>query len=171
MADSPGGATDEQATLDLFHRTSHTAAELIAVEKAMISKENTAEVYFSTNRLGQAEGYGEAVVHVRVPVEIAELEDEFPNGEQHYRVKASALLTDWVPGRVNLGLWRNWIALRLPMPTVPGSTPGRPTIFGFTPRARGAMDSAPDSGSGGWRFESSRAHARTLHIWRATPLW
>ncbi|WP_394254506.1 hypothetical protein [Pseudoclavibacter helvolus] len=38
---------------------------------------------------GQAEGYGEAVVHSRVDeedVEDAELEDEFPDGELHYRI-------------------------------------------------------------------------------------
>lgn len=52
---------------------------------------DTAEVYLSNRLDGAAGGYGSAVVQLRVPAEIAELEDEFPDGEQHYRVRVDAL--------------------------------------------------------------------------------
>jgi hypothetical protein len=41
----------------------------------MISRETTAVVYFSNRFDGQA-GYGDGVVHIRIPEERAELEDE-----------------------------------------------------------------------------------------------
>lgn len=72
--------------LDLYHRTTPEAAEEILRQGRMTSKENPARAYFSTSPTGQGEGYGEAVVHVRVPKEHAELDDEFPDGEQHYAV-------------------------------------------------------------------------------------
>lgn len=74
------------AHLDLYHRTSPEAAAEISRTKRMTSKENDGSIYFSTSQHGQAEGYGGAVVHVRVPEHLAELDDEFPDGEQHYRV-------------------------------------------------------------------------------------
>ena len=72
--------------IDLYHRTSPEMAAEIRRTGRWLSKENTQEVYFSNRRDGQAEGYGTAVVHVRVPESLAELEDEFPDGEQHFRV-------------------------------------------------------------------------------------
>jgi hypothetical protein len=84
------GPAGEQV-LDLYHRTSAEAAQRIYREGRMTSRENTGEAYFSTTVAGQAEGYGEAVVHIRVPLALAELEDEFPDGEQHYRVPVAAL--------------------------------------------------------------------------------
>jgi GNAT superfamily N-acetyltransferase len=72
--------------LDLYHRTTPAAAAAILREKRMTSKER-GDVFFSTSRDGgQAEGYGDAVVHVRVPEHLAELDDEFPDGEQHYKI-------------------------------------------------------------------------------------
>lgn len=72
--------------LDLFHRTTPAAAAAIYASGRMLSKENTGEAFFSTSSGdGQADGYGTAVVHIRVPEELAELDDEFPDGEQHYR--------------------------------------------------------------------------------------
>lgn len=75
-----------EADLDLWHRTTPEIAERIHATGAWVSKENTGEVYFSTRPDGHAAGYGEALVHVRVPEHLAELDDEFPDGEQHYRV-------------------------------------------------------------------------------------
>lgn len=73
--------------LDLYHRTSPDAAAAILRTKRMDSKER-GDVFFSTHRDGDnAGGYGSAVVHVRVPEHLAELDDEFPDGEQHYRVR------------------------------------------------------------------------------------
>lgn len=77
--------------LDLYHRTTGDAAAGIYAEKRMRSRENTAETYWSNRPDGQATGYGPAVVHIRVPEHLAELEDEFPDGELHYRVPARAL--------------------------------------------------------------------------------
>jgi GNAT superfamily N-acetyltransferase len=72
--------------IDLYHRTSPEAAAAIMRTKRMTSKEN-GDVFFSTHRDSEnSEGYGSAVVHVRVPEHIAELDDEFPDGEQHYRL-------------------------------------------------------------------------------------
>lgn len=80
------------AMLDLYHRTSVDSAVVIMRERTMVSKEADGSVYFSTHlEGGQADGYGIAVVHVRVPAHLAELDDEFPSGEQHYRIDARRL--------------------------------------------------------------------------------
>lgn len=77
--------------LRLFHRTSAESAKALAATRDWKSKENTQEAYFSTLRDGQASGYGTTVVSVLVPEGIARLDDEFPDGEQHYAVKVSDL--------------------------------------------------------------------------------
>lgn len=77
--------------MDLYHRTSTQAARTIIETGSWVSRENTGEVYFSDRRDGQTDGYGDAVVHVRVPVDSAELDDEFPDGERHFRVLSSSL--------------------------------------------------------------------------------
>lgn len=82
--------------LDLYHRTTPDAAERILSTGRWVSRENTQEVYFSTRPAGQAEGYGASIVHVRVPAEWCELDDEFPDGEQHYRVHVDRLTLDHV---------------------------------------------------------------------------
>lgn len=80
----------EAAHLDLYHRTTPEAAEEIRQTRSMRSKENTGETYWSTFRGdepdAQTGGYGHGVVHIRVPEHLAEIEDEFPSGEEHYRV-------------------------------------------------------------------------------------
>lgn len=77
--------------MKLFHRTSETAAAAIIASRSWRSKENTQEVYFSTANSGQADGYGEVVVAVEVPESLANLDDEFPDGERHFRVKVADL--------------------------------------------------------------------------------
>jgi hypothetical protein len=77
--------------LDLYHRTTPEAAQEIYHDKAMRSKENTGETYWSTHRNGEATGYGGGLVHIRVPEHLAEIEDEFPDGEEHYRVRPGHL--------------------------------------------------------------------------------
>lgn len=72
--------------VDLYHRTTGEAAERITSSGRMHSRENSDESYFSTRVDGQTDGYGATVVWVRVPEELAALDDEFPDGEQHYRV-------------------------------------------------------------------------------------
>lgn len=77
--------------LDLYHHTSPAAAAAIYATHAVAAREAGGWVYASTSRGGQAAGYGPAVVHLRVPASLAVLDDEFPDGEQHYRVPGAAL--------------------------------------------------------------------------------
>jgi hypothetical protein len=95
-----------RAMIDLYHRTTMEVASRIYAERRMASRENTAEAYFSTSLDGQASGYGEAAVHIRVPLGLAELEDEFPDGEQHYRVRVVDLLPEHFIGEVCQGCGR-----------------------------------------------------------------
>lgn len=80
-----------QPLVDLYHRTTEEAARAIMQERRMLSKENNAAAFFSTRRDGHGTGYGDAVVHIRVPQFMIELDDEFPDGEQHYSVKVILL--------------------------------------------------------------------------------
>jgi hypothetical protein len=80
--------------LDLYHRTTPHAAAAAYARGRMQSRENTGEVYFSTRLDGQAVGYGSGVVHVRVPGSLVDLEDEFPDGERHYRIRAGDLAAE-----------------------------------------------------------------------------
>jgi len=81
--------------IDLYHRTTPEALEAITASGTMITKENTPEVYFSTvSEGGQGDGYGSAVVWIRVPEDSVEIDDEFPDGEQHYRVPIKAITKD-----------------------------------------------------------------------------
>ena len=75
----------------LFHRTTPEEAERILAGGQWRSREFPARVYFSTSPNGQAEGYGVAVLSVDVDVELCELDDEFPDGEQHYAVPVGHL--------------------------------------------------------------------------------
>lgn len=83
-------STTASGHLDLYHRTTPEAAEAIRRTKTMHSKENHGETYWSTFRGdepdAQGAGYGDGVVHIRVPHHLAEIDDEFPSGEEHYRV-------------------------------------------------------------------------------------
>jgi hypothetical protein len=84
--------------LDLYHRTDLESARSILRTGRFRSRENTGEAYFSNAPTGAAVGYGEAVVHIRVPVEMADLEDEFPDGEQHYRVRPQRIRPEHIIG-------------------------------------------------------------------------
>lgn len=72
--------------LDLYHRTDEEAARAILATGRFRTRENTPEAYLSTDPDGHAAGYGEVVVHVRIDEADARLEDEFPDGEQHFRI-------------------------------------------------------------------------------------
>lgn len=76
--------------LDLYHGTSRENASAIRATKSMTSKTSIGGVpnaYFSTHADSEyIKGFGADVVHVRVPTHLAQLEDEFPSGEQHYTV-------------------------------------------------------------------------------------
>lgn len=83
----------------LYHVTSLEAAKAIYPDGPFTSKEADGSVYFS-DRLGEhASGYGNAYVAVWVPEYIAVLDDEFPDGEQHYRINLRDLLPRHIVGR------------------------------------------------------------------------
>ncbi|WP_336794165.1 hypothetical protein [Gordonia malaquae] len=75
----------------LYHRTSREAAEAIVASGTWVSKEHDQSIYFSTTPTGAIDGYGEVVLRVDVDPDVAVLDDEFPDGELHYRVHADAL--------------------------------------------------------------------------------
>ncbi|ULD38846.1 hypothetical protein [Rhodococcus qingshengii] len=78
--------------MKLYHRTTEAAADAIVAAQSWVSRENTQEVYFSSAQSGgAADGYGDAVLSVDVPDTVAHLDDEFPDGEQHFRVSISDL--------------------------------------------------------------------------------
>jgi hypothetical protein len=81
-----------QDLLDLYHFTSAQAARAIVDGGAWRSAENTGEVYASDRKDGQATGYGPVVVHVVILAACAQLDDEFPDGERHYRFRPADAL-------------------------------------------------------------------------------
>lgn len=89
-------------TLVLYHRTSNEAATTIARTRRFLSKEEGAlpdGVYFSNRETGSySVDYGEAVVRVEVPEVWAQLDDEFDDGEKHYRVHARDIDPAWITG-------------------------------------------------------------------------
>lgn len=84
----------------LYHFTTPEAAAQIVETGSFLSKEAGEPVYFSTRTDGQATGYGDVAVKVSVPDELAVLEDEFPDGEQHFVVPAADLRAEHVMGIV-----------------------------------------------------------------------
>lgn len=82
-----------EESLTLYHRTSPENAERIR-QLGFDSKIKTSfgtEVYFSTSPDGEAAGYGDELVTIAIPERYANLDDEFPDGEQHYWVSARDL--------------------------------------------------------------------------------
>lgn len=69
----------------LYHRTDGASARQIIAAGVFVSKEQPPYVYLSNRRYGQAQGYGDAVVRVRIHAKHLHLDDEFPSGERHYR--------------------------------------------------------------------------------------
>lgn len=82
------GEHNKDGWIDLYHRTTPEAKAEILRTREWRSQENHGKVYFSNRIDGQAAGYGDAVIHIRLPIQATELDDEFPDGEKHYRVRA-----------------------------------------------------------------------------------
>lgn len=74
-------------TLTLYHRTTPEAADRIRSTGRFVSAENTQEVFFSTKLDGLAEGYGDAVVVVKIRPDLVRLDDAFRDGEVHVAVE------------------------------------------------------------------------------------
>lgn len=73
--------------LTLYHRTTREAAAKILRTGRFESKESPKRAYFSTQFTDSAaSSFGDAVVQVYIPAGLAQLDDEFPSGEQHYAV-------------------------------------------------------------------------------------
>src|SRR5690606_8094644 len=72
----------------VYHRTSPKAAKTIRESGRFVTRENTGEIYVSDTLNGEARGYGDDVVTLTIPDHWAELDDEFPTGERHYRIAA-----------------------------------------------------------------------------------
>lgn len=87
---------NKDAMVDLYHRTTTEAKAEILRTRRWVSQENNGMVYFSNRIDGQAAGYGEAVIHIRIDQRYVELDDEFPDGEKHYRVTTIRAATHMV---------------------------------------------------------------------------
>jgi hypothetical protein len=68
---------DAAGMVTLFHRTTQEAKDRIYATGNFESKENTNETFFSTKKNGQARGYGQAIVMVRIPLKDVRINDAF----------------------------------------------------------------------------------------------
>ena len=75
---------NSDGTITLYHRT-NADPDQIKNSGGFISKENTDEIFVSTKRDGQGEGYGENVVELKVKQDDLEMDDMFDD-EAHFRV-------------------------------------------------------------------------------------
>ena len=82
----------EAAKLKVFHRTTQEAAD--AIRRSGMAHSNEPGFFVSNRRDGQAVGYGDGVVELNVPEERLVLDDEFPDGEQHFRINPNSLKHD-----------------------------------------------------------------------------
>ncbi len=78
--------------LTLYHHTSNAAAAAILRDSSMISAApvDLPFAFFSTHREGRAAGplnYGEAAVEVRVPEDLAQVDETFRDGERFVKVR------------------------------------------------------------------------------------
>lgn len=90
-------APTELLPIVVYHRTTTEAATAIRETGNWLCKENPNYVYVSNLRQGEAIGYGDAIVTlVGVPEHLLELDDEFPDGEIHYRIKADDIKPEWI---------------------------------------------------------------------------
>ncbi len=77
---------NQDGTVTLYHRTTPEAAQRMRESGEFVSRENTNETFFSNKKEGQAEGYGDAIVEVRVPAQQVRINDAFRDGEIHVAV-------------------------------------------------------------------------------------
>lgn len=82
---------NSDGTITLYHRTTPKNAERIKKTGVFTSKENTNETFFSNKLEGQGEGYGDAVIAVKVRPSDVRINDAFHNGEIHVAVSNKKL--------------------------------------------------------------------------------
>jgi len=83
-----------EGSITLYHFTDPSTVQKIKDSNSFKTNIETSmgkEVYFSTKKDGQAKGYGDSFVTVEIPEEYTNLDDEFPDGEQHYWVDSDDL--------------------------------------------------------------------------------
>ena len=78
-----GAEVDKNGNVTVYHRTSPENLENILKNKKMQAKEDG--VFFSTSPNGQAEAYGKALLKLKVPLSLLELDDVFGD-EAHVRI-------------------------------------------------------------------------------------
>ena len=69
-------------TITLFHRTSKESAKKIK-ETGKFESQEQGKVFFSTQKEGQAKGFGDEIIEVKIKPNELSLEDAFPDGEIH----------------------------------------------------------------------------------------
>ena len=84
IADIQGNPVEinDDGTITLYHRTTKEKAKQIRESGAFTSEEQN-KVFFSNKPTGQAEGYGDEVIELRVNPTETEMEDAFSEGEVH----------------------------------------------------------------------------------------
>jgi hypothetical protein len=75
----------ENGLVTVYHRTNPEDAKIILESGKFIPKEDG--IFFSTSKTGQAEGYGDAVIELRIPADRLQIDDIFDN-EAHLRFPA-----------------------------------------------------------------------------------
>ena len=86
------------AMLTLYHRTTKVAAEAI-VKTGRFNSREQGRVYFSNRKAGDyVVDYGEAAVCIVVPQVLAQIDDQFDDGERHYWVSARNIKPEWITG-------------------------------------------------------------------------
>lgn len=83
--------TNPDGTVTLYHRTSQGKADAVKRTGVFRSLENTNETFFSNKLKGQAEGYGDAVIAVKVKPSATRINDAFHGGEIHVAVSNKLL--------------------------------------------------------------------------------
>ena len=68
----------------VYHRTTPENAKAIRETGIMKAKENG--LFFGSSKEGEISGYGSEILEFEFPAEMLVLDDEFPNGEKHYRI-------------------------------------------------------------------------------------
>jgi hypothetical protein len=77
---------DAEGNVILYHRT--TKENKSQIQKSGQMKGEEDGLFFSTTRDGQAEGYGEAIIKLKVPIEDIQIDDLF-EAEAHVRIPTS----------------------------------------------------------------------------------
>lgn len=85
-----GGEVDKDGYAIVYHRTTKENAKKIEKSGRMIAKEYG--LFFSSKRDGEAEGYGESIVKLEIPLEKLEEDDIFED-EIHYQLRLNRTLS------------------------------------------------------------------------------